>query len=380
MQYLRMPELTESQALALARHHRELARSLLITAATLVLVVVLTYQLQEHLLPGSLPGSLWQQAGWRAVAVLTAVFALAWSQVHKDGYGAIWVLRLLALSVMIMMFGLFALHWMAESGDIERVVRGVIICTFAVSLFSLSGSRELLVFFGFPLLVMLTVMHFLGQSVIMIFGTLFDPVMMFVVAAIASEVLYRTWLDAFVANQRLAEHAATDPLTGLSNRRHIEPQLAGETASANRHDSTFSILMADLDHFKQVNDTHGHDVGDEVLREVARRMRALLRTEDRPVRWGGEEFLVLLTNTDAEQAGVVAEKIRRAIAEAPIECNGASIDITISLGVAEYRGEHDPLEIIRRADRALYQAKDEGRNRVCMDAGKARAQTCSEVP
>lgn len=369
MQFLRMPELTESQALALSRRHRELARRLLIVAAALVLLVVLAYQMQEYLLPGSLPGSLWHQGGWRAVPVLMALFALAWSRVHGDGYGATWILRLLALSVMIMMFGLFSFHWLAGSDDIERMARGVIICTFAVSLFSLRGSRELMVFFGLPLLVMLAVMYFLGQSVLMIIATLFDPLMMFVVAAIASEVLYRTWLDAFVANQRLAEHAATDPLTGLSNRRHIEPQLAGETASANRHHSTFSILMADLDHFKLVNDTHGHDVGDEVLREVARRLRTLLRTEDRPVRWGGEEFLVLLTNTDAEQAGIVAEKIRRAIAETPIEFNGVSIEITISIGVAVYCGEHDPLDIIRRADRALYQAKDGGRNRVCIDAG-----------
>ena len=76
-----------------------------------------------------------------------ALFALAWSRVHGDGYGAIWILRLLALSVMIMMFGLFSFHWLAGSGDIERMARGVIICTFAVSLFSLRGSRELMVFF-----------------------------------------------------------------------------------------------------------------------------------------------------------------------------------------------------------------------------------------
>ncbi|TVQ41911.1 MAG: GGDEF domain-containing protein [Wenzhouxiangella sp.] len=282
------------------------------------------------------------------------------------------MLRLLALSVMAMMFGLFSMNWMAGTDDIERMIRGVILCTFAVTLFSLRGSRELIVFFGLPLLVMLAVMKIHGQPILSVLGALFDPLMMFLIAVLAAEMLYRTWLSAFIANQKLAERAATDPLTGLSNRRSIEPQLAGETASANRHDSTFSILMADLDHFKHVNDTYGHDIGDEVLREVARRMRAMLRTEDRAVRWGGEEFMVLLTDTSMEQASVVAEKLRRTIAEESIECNGLDISITISIGVAEHCGEHDALDIIRRADRALYRAKHEGRNRVCVD-GESRS-------
>ncbi len=361
-----LDELTESQALALRRHHRDLSRRLVIAAAALVILVVPVYQLQELLLAGGLPDMWRAHAGWRAVPVTIAALALVWCKVNPDGYGAPLLLRLLALSVMAMMFGLFALHWLAGSDDIERMIRGVIICTFAVTLFSLRGARELIVFFGFPLLVLLAVMHILGQSIIAIIAVLFDPIMLFLVAALAAEMLYQTWLKAFIANQQLAEHAATDPLTGLSNRRHIEPQLAGETASASRHHSTFSILMLDLDHFKRVNDRFGHDVGDEVLREVGRRLRAMLRTEDRPARWGGEEFLVLLTDTDASQAAVVADKICRAIADTPIQFNDSSVDITISIGIAEFAGESDPLDIIRRADRALYQAKDEGRNRVCV--------------
>lgn len=366
---LSVPELTEPQALALTRRHRTLARNLSLSGAALVLLVVPVYQLQELFLAGGIPDRWWAHAGWRSVPMVVAMGTLAWCSWHEDGYGAPVLLRLLALSVMAMIFGLFALHWVAGSDDIERMVRGIIICTFAVTLFSLRGARELAVFFGLPLLVMLGFMQLRGESVPAIIAALFDPLMMFVIAGIASELLYRTWLAAFIANQQLAEHAATDPLTGLSNRRHIEPQLEGEIGRALRHRATFSLLMADLDHFKRVNDQYGHDAGDAVLREVARRLKDLLRTEDRPARWGGEEFLVLLTDTDADQAGIVAEKIRAGIADAPVKVNGHAIDMTISIGVAEHHDEDDPLELIRRADQALYRAKDAGRNRVCVDHG-----------
>ncbi len=362
-------ELTESQALALTRHHRALARRLALSAAALVLVVVPVYQLQELFLIDRIADLCRYHLGWRALPMMVALVALVWCSWHKDGFGAPWLLRALALSVMAMIFGLFAVHWITDCNDIERMVRGLIICTFAVTLFSLKGARELIIFFGAPFLVLLVFLQTGRHSVLAVIGTLFDPLTMFIVALIASEVLYRTWLAAFIANQQLAEHAATDPLTGLSNRRHIEPQLQGETARALRHRATFSLLMADLDHFKRVNDQYGHDAGDEVLREVARRIRSMLRTEDRPARWGGEEFLVLLTDTSAEQAEVVAEKIRKAIADTPIEVNGQSVDMTISIGVAQHQGEDDPLDLIRHADQALYRAKDTGRNRVCIDHG-----------
>jgi len=365
----RPPELSEPQALALTRYHRALARKLALSGAALVLLVVPIYQLQELFLVGGITDLCRQHIGWRALPILVALLALTWCSWHKDGYGAPLMLRLLAVSVMTMIFGLFAVNWMTDCNDVERMVRGVIICTFAVTLFSLKGARELIVFFSVPFLVLVAFMQVSGHSALAVVAELFDPLMMFIIAAIASQLLYRTWLAAFIANQQLAEHAATDPLTGLSNRRHIEPQLAAETARAQRHRATFSVLMADLDHFKQVNDRYGHDTGDEVLREVARRLKRMLRTEDRPVRWGGEEFLVLLTDTDADQAAIVAEKIRAALADTPIEVNGHSIDMTISIGLAQHQGEDDPLDLIRRADQALYRAKDEGRNRVCADHG-----------
>lgn len=363
---LESPQLSESQNLALNRHHRAIARRLAVAGAALVLVAAPLYQFQDFLLAEGIPDLWWWNAGWRAIPIIVAILTLVWCSTRTDGYGAPAILRLLALSVMVMIFGLFATSWLAGSDTIDRMVRGVIICTFAVALFSLRGYRELIVFFGLPFVVMLAVLQMRGESLLAPIAALFDPLMMFLVAAVASELIFRTWLDAFVANQQLAEHASTDPLTGLSNRRYIEPQLAGETARALRHKATFSILLADLDHFKQVNDQYGHDTGDEVLREVARRFQSLLRTEDRAARWGGEEFLILLTDTDVDQAVVVAEKIRRAIAENPVDCDHHRIPITVSIGVAGHDGEREPLKIIKRADQALYRAKGEGRNRVCV--------------
>jgi two-component system, cell cycle response regulator len=367
MMRLALPRLNEIDALALTRHHRRLARKLVFAGSALVLLIVPIYQLQELVQADGLPQFWAAHMAWRAVPFSVALIGLAWCFVRTDGYGAPMLLRLLALSVMTMIFGLFALHWMAQAGDLDRMLRGVIICTFAVTLFSLRGARELLLFFGLPFVSMLLVLRLLGQSPLAVILSLVDAVVMALIAVIAAEYLYRTWLDAFLANQRLAEHASTDPLTGLSNRRHIEPQLLGETTRALRHRATFSILMADLDHFKLVNDRYGHDVGDEVLREVARRIRSLLRTEDRPARWGGEEFLILLTDTDADQAAIVAEKLRQGIAEQPVEYKELQIPITISIGVAAHCGEREPIDLINRADQALYRAKHEGRNRVCVD-------------
>jgi two-component system, cell cycle response regulator len=367
MRNLGMPMLSEPLQLALTRHDRRLARKLLLAGSVAVLLVVPLYQLQELFLFGGLPAFWHAHAALRALPFLIALASLLWCFSHADGHGAPTWLRLLALAVMLMIFGLFTMHWVEQSGQIDRMIRGVILCTFAVTLFSLSGLRDLLLFFGLPFVLSLLVLWLDGHSTLIVILALFDALMMFTVAVIAAELLYRTRLEAFLANQQLAEHASTDPLTGLSNRRHIEPQLVGEIARAKRHQTRFSILMADLDHFKRVNDQYGHDVGDEVLREVACRIRALLRTEDRPARWGGEEFLVLLTDTDAGQAAVVADKLRQAIADQVVESSGGRIPITISVGVAAYAGEKEPLEIIKRADRALYRAKAEGRNRVSVD-------------
>ncbi|GIX31055.1 MAG: hypothetical protein KatS3mg124_1527 [Porticoccaceae bacterium] len=164
---------------------------------------------------------------------------------------------------------------------------------------------------------------------------------------------------------RLREEAAHDPLTGLANRRTLVETLVREVARARRSGSSLAILLIDLDHFKAVNDRFGHRVGDRVLKEVAERIRARLRGQDLLARYGGEEFVAVLPDTDLAGAETVAEAIRRALADAPLQVRG--LRVTASLGVAAAPGEApDPAgeRLLAAADRALYAAKRAGRNRV----------------
>jgi two-component system cell cycle response regulator len=161
--------------------------------------------------------------------------------------------------------------------------------------------------------------------------------------------------------QRLA---AIDALTGLRNRRSFSELLNVEYARASRYGSALSFLLLDVDHFKAVNDHHGHPGGDAVLATVGGLLRTCLRTPDLPARWGGEEFVVALPSTDLEGATVVAERIRQAIQGLAISHAGAAIPITASVGVATLRGGESLDSLIDRADRAMYEAKGGGRNRV----------------
>jgi diguanylate cyclase (GGDEF)-like protein len=173
-----------------------------------------------------------------------------------------------------------------------------------------------------------------------------------------------------LANQRnlaLAElRAASDALTGLPNRRAADETLKRMTAHAGRSLSPLSAVLLDLDHFKQVNDVHGHEQGDKALAAVAQILGSMLRASDFAARYGGEEFLVLLPDTDRATAADVAEKLRAAIAGAEVSNIGS---LTASFGVAalpDDAGESE--QLIRKADRALYTAKAAGRNRVATTA------------
>ena len=165
---------------------------------------------------------------------------------------------------------------------------------------------------------------------------------------------------------RLREHATRDTLTRLFNRRHLIELADGELARAEREGTPLSLVIADIDHFKQINDGLGHDVGDRVLVHVGELLQACCRASDTVARWGGEEFLFLLPNTGAEAALNLAERVRRAVAGRPLEAGGAAVACTVSLGVASL-GNHETLEeAIARADRALYRSKTTGRDRVTL--------------
>ena len=168
------------------------------------------------------------------------------------------------------------------------------------------------------------------------------------------------------ANSRLAELSRSDSLTGLYNRRHWQERLDEELLRLRRRPSPMSLLMFDLDHFKRVNDEHGHQAGDQVLRKVGELVRATLRRTDVAGRYGGEEFAVLLPETDLEGALLVAERLREAAETTPVATAENHIRFTISAGVAEWHPDIDSSEaLVAAADRALYEAKHGGRNRVC---------------
>ena len=159
--------------------------------------------------------------------------------------------------------------------------------------------------------------------------------------------------------------ATTDPLTGARNRRAGEARLQEEFLRWQRYGRVFTVLMIDCDHFKAINDTWGHDAGDDVLVALVRICHETLREADVTIRWGGEEFLVLLPETGREAALAVADRLRVAIGAAKVQRDGQVIAATVSVGVAE-AGEADrgADDAVRRVDQALYRAKRSGRNRV----------------
>jgi diguanylate cyclase (GGDEF)-like protein len=166
------------------------------------------------------------------------------------------------------------------------------------------------------------------------------------------------------ANRLLAEASRTDALTGLPNRRGFLEVVEHELERSARADRVCSVVMIDLDHFKEINDRHGHAVGDAVLQKAAALLRDVLRAEDLVARWGGEEFIVLLAETSGDAAGLVAEKVRLALSSSTFEHDGVAERLTASFGVAEHR-HAQPLDLtIAAADRALYRAKAAGRDRV----------------
>jgi diguanylate cyclase (GGDEF)-like protein len=169
------------------------------------------------------------------------------------------------------------------------------------------------------------------------------------------------------AEQRMAELAMTDALTRLPNRRRMRAMLADERARAVRSGRPFGVVIADLDHFKKINDTHGHEAGDRVLRAVASVLKQKLRQQDCVARWGGEEFLFLLPDTDLNGAGALAEKLRDAVASAPVDIAATGpLPVTMTFGVTAFLSSQSIDQSLRLADEALYRGKTQGRNRVVL--------------
>ncbi|MGO4870658.1 MAG: PleD family two-component system response regulator [Roseiarcus sp.] len=170
--------------------------------------------------------------------------------------------------------------------------------------------------------------------------------------------------------QQSIELALFDPLTGLNNRRFMENHLATMLDNARVRRAPLTLMILDIDHFKRVNDTYGHDCGDEVLKAFADRLRGIIRGGDLLCRLGGEEFVIVMPGVNVQAATRIAERARLAIQQEQfvIDPSGRMIPVTVSIGIAERSADGDASSLYRRADQALYRAKAEGRNRVSADA------------
>jgi len=182
--------------------------------------------------------------------------------------------------------------------------------------------------------------------------------------------------EILAARDTLQIQATHDSLTGLWNRAAVLAALGRDFARARREETPLAAALVDLDHFKRINDTHGHQAGDAVLREAARRMRASVRPYDSVGRYGGEEFLVVMPGCESVGAAAVAGRIRACVERDPMDLGARSLPVTCSIGVAVWNGapEGDADSLIREADAALYRAKGAGRNRVeiAPAAGRSR--------
>ncbi|MBS0277325.1 MAG: PleD family two-component system response regulator [Proteobacteria bacterium] len=188
------------------------------------------------------------------------------------------------------------------------------------------------------------------------------------IARVRTQLRKKNYQDRLRHNVQLSlEMAITDQLTGLHNRRYMARHLDNLILSAQKSGKPLAFLIMDIDHFKSVNDTHGHDIGDEVLREFANRISANIRGIDLACRYGGEEFVVVMPDTDIDFACTIAERLRHSVETTPFEISRApnTLNVTISIGIASAQSEGDNAEsLLHRADQALYRAKREGRNRV----------------
>jgi two-component system cell cycle response regulator len=191
-------------------------------------------------------------------------------------------------------------------------------------------------------------------------------------ARVRTQVKKKRYAEKLRDNMQMSiEAAITDALTGLHNRRYMESHLATLAEQASSRGKPLALMMLDIDFFKSINDNYGHDAGDDVLREFAVRIRKSIRGIDLACRYGGEEFVIVMPETDMHVAGMVAERMRRSIAGDPFAVNKGtnSIDVTISVGLStmEIKGEA-VADVLKRADTALYRAKHDGRNRVVATA------------
>jgi diguanylate cyclase (GGDEF)-like protein len=284
---------------------------------------------------------------WTPVVLMLLVFALWMNDITQR---VLWGTALLLVQTAQLQAQLLR-HWAMVPG------RGRILISAGLLLFALMmTTRAAGVMLGRFEIVSLTDSNAI-QGATFLLGAV-----TMLLAALGMVVMTREEADA-----RNRELALRDELSGLHNRRSIQQVLQQQLAVARRQQRPLSVLIIDIDHFKQVNDTHGHLSGDRVLHDLAQRLRTRLRAQDAAARWGGEEFLVVLPDTTGEGAVALAEELRQAVQQKPFTVqDGQPVALTISAGVHALpegpQAETDDMVLL--ADRALYRAKERGRNRV----------------
>lgn len=294
--------------------------------ATLLLVNAAIYPLLRHL----------DLLRWGFIAVITMVLAFVALSGIEEGTGVLWLYVFPPV-----VFYVSSLRFGATICTITLVILIIVLTPVGEGLTAIHD-------YSFPFkLVLINSLAF-----VMVFSFILDR----------SRRQHATRLREMA---EVFEHAAThDALTGLFNRREGTDRLATEYARFRRTGNPFSVVLVDIDHFKNINDTLGHDTGDIVIRGVAERLVSGSRKVDSVIRWGGEEFLLILPGAGEQQALGMAERIRDVLTRSPIEAHGRPLEITCSFGVAEVREKDAIQELLRRADDRLYHAKTTGRNRI----------------
>lgn len=208
----------------------------------------------------------------------------------------------------------------------------------------------------------------LGTGILLAIAVLFGLFFIYPIirTQVREEGKLRAMTESLSARSETLQHAAlTDGLTGMNNRRYFDDALREYLREFGRIDKPVGLMVLDLDRFKDINDTHGHDIGDEVLRQVSRTLKDMTRYHDVVARLGGEEFAIVAPNMNQESLVKLAERIRKVLAALVVEADSARLRLTTSIGLAVWNGKETADDFYRRADRMLYEAKRLGRNRVC---------------
>ena len=299
----------------------------------------------------------------RLPLVTAALLALCSHWTGLPRWPARYFLRLMGWSIAGLALSLLFLFNKYEPIMVTQVSDAMTIALFGATVMALRSFTEWLLIVALPLLLFATAALAADLPILTLAAVFIGPALIMFVTCMLMAFVRVVAVDGFIARECLIEMATTDPLTSLLNRRAFMPLVQQEQARAQRSQAPFSVILADLDKFKRVNDTWGHESGDTVLQQTAKLLKSCLRHQDALCRWGGEEFLILLPETDADGAMKVAEKCRLHMEQMPITLSDTAITQTISLGVAMSDGTEEVDHLVSRADAALYLAKENGRNR-----------------